>query len=336
MPRSATILAALFLFALPATSQTSATATVRQPCINAAPPTSMLARKTNPLTFLPDSRGVVTIECETIGPIGDWRAETSAAGFGGSSYLRWNGPNLFGTPGRDTLTFRFRVKQSGNHLIRVHVRHDNADSSEENDCWARFENGPWEKLFHNTGSGGVGVWTFAPIYESTHQFPQYNMQPGRDYEFQISGRSKNFKIDQVHIVPGNVWFADVDDPESQPRRMRPRMGTNFKMEVGDPANASNLNPATTTTVVYAGLPAPGYPCGVPTSIGEFLIGSAPLEKSGRPVPWNGPGSPAIHTVLIPSGPSFLGLSFSAQGALFDMSTGRIVLTDALDLVIGDI
>jgi len=334
MPRTAVSLGALVCLVVPVASQVTATATVREACTQPAPPGSLTARALAPITYLPDAGDVVVMECESAGSPGSWVEETVCGGFGGASYLRWNGPDLFFSPGRDPLTYRFRVNPPGEYLVRVHIRHDNPDPSEGNDCWASMDAEPWEKLFHNTGAGGVGVWTFNPRYEHTGDFPRYTLAQGV-HEFRISGRSRNFKIDRVHVLPVPTWFAQLGDAESQVERERPLLGGSFAVIVDDPTGAAGMTPGQTITQVYGGLPAPGYPCGVPSPFGEFLLDlGVPVVKNGCPIVWDGTNG-NVHQNSIPNDSSLLGAQLSLQGVLYEPATRRIVLTNALDLRVGN-
>ena len=138
------VLISLSLLAATATAQTPASAKVLVPCTQPASVGSMLARPTLPLTYADDDNKVV-IEMEAKEAIGNWVEESIVSGFAGDSYFRWNGPDLFNTPGVDILTYRFAVSSPGTYLIRLHVRSDDPDPSEENDCWARL-NGGWASI----------------------------------------------------------------------------------------------------------------------------------------------------------------------------------------------
>ena len=337
MKRIALFLASGALLCIPTTAQVTATATVRTPCSAAAPADSLVAKQSTPKTFLPES-DVVVVEVEHDGTAGAWVEETALSGFGGDSYFRWDGPNQFGSPGNGVLTFRFLNLTQQDYFIRVHVRHDDPDSSEENDCWARLDGQTWEKLFHNTGPSGVGVWTYNGRYESTGEFPRYNNLSVGTHTFEISGRSHNFKIDRVHVVPVSIWFANLGDPESDTLRDRPVTGTTFSVEIGDPTSSLGFNPSTTFAAYYGGAPDPNYPCGTVYPFGEVMLRlTAPkITKAGPDRPWGGPNNPAVFGVAIPNDPSLVGLPFASQGILYDLSSGGFQMTDALDLVVGDL
>ncbi len=313
---------------------TPASTTVRKGVVNPAPVDSLLPTPTSPTIYVPDDDDVIVMEVESFPVHDDWKEETSLSGFGGDSYYRWDGPNLFGTPGRGILSYTFEIKTAGPYLIRVHVRHDDPDPSEENDCWARLYDEPWEKLFHNTGSSGVGVWTFNPRYESDGDFPQYDLTPGT-YTFEISGRSHNFKIDRIHVLPLSVWFAQLADPQSDVQRSRPIVGQSIRVAIDDPQNTAGLTPGVAKTAWYGGVPGPNYPNPVNTGFGELFLGPAGtyMRFAGFQT-WMGPGQPNIRNVPIPNNVSLVGRTFITQGLMFQ--PGKFVLTDGLELTMGDV
>ncbi len=326
------LLALFSLAALPC-AQTPAVAEVIVPCTQPAPPNSLVAQPTLPLTFT-DPGNVVVMEMESQEPIGGWVEESIVSGYGGDSYFRWNGPDLFQTPNQGTLTFRFEVSTPGTYLIRQHVRHDDPDSSMENDCWARLDGGDWEKLFHNGGAAGVGIWTYNSRYESTNDFPKHFLNPGV-HTWQVSGRSKNFKIDRIHVLPLSVWLADLSDPQSDVLRDRPIIGNQMSVEIDDPTDVAAMTPAGTLTAWYFGPIGPGYPCGLPTPFGELLItGPGGGVRVGPYKLWLGPGIPNVHTVTVPNDPVFVGFTLITQSVMIDPN--RIVFGEGLELTIGNI
>ncbi|MFT5285173.1 MAG: hypothetical protein ACI8TQ_001335 [Planctomycetota bacterium] len=326
-------LVALGLLATSSAAQTPATAKVVKPCNIQSPRSSLVAQPLEPITY-GDSNNEIVIEMESQSPIGDWVEETTIPGFGGDSYFRWDGSNFFGTPNVDTLTYNFEVTKTDLYLIRLHVRHDDPDPSEENDCWARLNGGSWEKLYHNTGSAGVGVWTFNARYESTNDFPTHTLSAGL-HTFEIAGRSTNFKIDRIHVLPHAVWLAKLSDPQSKFVRDRPIIGNEMSVEIDDPQGNFGLTPGAAMTGWYVGLPGAGYPCGFATPFGELLIlGPGGATKVGPFQLWMGSGFPNIHSATIPNDVNLVGMKFISQAFLFQ--PGNFVLGDGLELNIGDI
>lgn len=331
MLRTALPCLALALAAPLAAAGTQASTTVRNACTTPAPPGSLRPQPLSPITFAPDANGVVTMEMESQPAIGNWVLETALPGYRASGYYRWNGPDLFNTPGVDTLTFRFRIDQPGDHIIRLRTQHNHPDPTLENDVWFRFDGGTWHKFFN----GDVNFWSTVGFLEDTGMQPQYNISAGI-HTIELSGRSKNFKIDALEVLPFSVWFWQ-NVPQSPLARSRPVMGSSFTVNIGDPTNAAGLTPGSTVTMYMGGAggnPDPNFPCGTPTKFGEVMI-ALPTLSAGAQQVFHGPGNPGVHTLTIPNEPMLLGRSFSTQGALWDQAAGRIVLTNGLELTIGD-
>jgi len=313
-------------------AQTPASTKVIVPCTQPAPAGSLVAEPTLPITYT-DPDNVVVMEMESQEPIGSWVEEDILSGFGGESYFRWNGPDLFNTPNVDTLTFRFEINKADDYLIRLHVRHDAPDPSAENDCWARLNGGTWEKLYHNTGPSGVGVWTFNARYESTNDFPKHPLNRGT-HTWEISGRSKNFKIDRIHVLPLSVWTAQLSDPESDVARARPIIGTQMAVEIDDPTGSAGMVPAFTRTAWYVGAIGPDYPCGMSSPFGELLItGAGGSFRIGGFKPWMGPGQPNVHRANIPDDIDLVGLTIISQSVL--IQPDKVVFGEGLEMTIGD-
>ncbi len=144
-----------------------------------------------------ESDGAVVFEAESAAAAADWRAETALAGFTGASYYTWRGGDLFGAPGKGVLRFRFRVGRGGTWRLRLRNRHDFADSTLENDCFTRLDDGPWTKTY----SSERGRWTWNTNHESeAGKGPaRYELEAG-EHVLEISGRSKNFSIDRVALI----------------------------------------------------------------------------------------------------------------------------------------
>jgi len=336
MSRIAPILAASVLLAVPAASQVTGSSSVRIGCTQPAPPGSLVPGRTDPLTFLPNQDGLIVMECENAGPpFGRWVEETEFAGYGGWSYLRWDGPNFFSQPGRDILEFRFEIPVTGDYLLRMNVRHDNPDSAEENDCWVRMDGGAWDKHFNNYGVPSVGVWNWNSVLEGTGQKPIYNLTAGT-HLFEISGRSHGFKIDRVHLMPQAVFGTSINFPESERVSSRPIIGQNFTVEIDDPCNVAGMTPGVAMGFLFGTFfPDPNTPCGTPFGqVGEVLIALSPAPgKSGAPQVWMGPRTPIVTTIPLPNEPLLVGTTVYTQALLFE--PGRFRLTDGLDLLIGD-
>ena len=158
------------------------------------------------------SAGLVVIEVESSPPVGAWTSSTAFPGFTGSEYYRWDGPDLFSSPGVGLLTYEFDVTDPGDYEFHIHNRHENPAPDQSNDAWVRVDGGPWLKVFSNQGSATVGVWNWHSIAEDGAgvQFQaEYTLTAGR-HTVKVSGRSNGFKIDRL------VFYRDfVSDSQAQ-------------------------------------------------------------------------------------------------------------------------
>ena len=149
--------------------------------------------------------GVIVIEVESCKPQGDWKPEKDLKGFTGKGYYTWRGGDSFRTPGKGKLMYVVRVPEDGTYQMAIHNRHDFQDSTLENDCWTRMDEGKWLKTF----SSKRGEWTWHTRHEHSHskKIPaSYELTAGV-HLFQMSGRSKGFSIDRVHLYRDGVKDA---------------------------------------------------------------------------------------------------------------------------------
>ncbi len=314
-------------------AQTPGTTQVIVPCTQPAPAGSIVPQTVLPLTYV-DPNNVVVMEMESQQPIGDWVEESIVSGYGGDSYFRWNGPNLFGTPNVDTLTFNFELSAADTYVIRMHVRHDNPDWTEGNDCWVRLDGGTWEKVYNNTGPGSVGVWSFDALYDDTDSLPIHDLDAGT-HTFEVSGRSTDFLIDRIHVLPTSIFQAQLSDPQSDVLRARPIIGQTMKVEIDDPQDTFGMTPGVARTAWYVGLPGSSYPCGRPTQFGELLItGPGGGVRLGAFKTWMGPGQPNVHKADIPNNINLVGMTFISQAIMVQPT--KLRYAEGLEITIGDI
>lgn len=138
----------------------------------------------------------------------------------------------------------------------------------------------------------------------------------------------------------------VAPPNSLRPLALPRPGQPWSVACGDPSDAAQMTAGATQSFwVASWSPAAGQPCGVLAPWAgfggrpaELLIDPSPASAAviDSPRVWNGPASPAVHTVQVPAVPGLIGLSLFTQGALVDLGTAspRIVLTHAVDFTVG--
>lgn len=145
-----------------------------------------------------EENGLLVIEVESAPPNGDWNVETTFPGYTGASYYRWEGPNLFSTPGVDPLTYEINIQNPGHFEFHIHNRHEDPNPDQDNDCWVRVDNSPWTKCYSNMGASTVGVWNWESVFEdaSGHYQAYYNLSAGQ-HTLQISGRSNGYAADRI-------------------------------------------------------------------------------------------------------------------------------------------
>jgi len=142
--------------------------------------------------------GVAVMEVESAPANGDWTPEREMEGFTGEGYYTWRGPDLFKQPGKGVFGFIIEIDEPGEYELYIRNRHDFEDSTEQNDCWTRMDDGQWVKTF----SPKRGEWTWATRHEWSHDKKiqaAYKLDAGR-HALMISGRSKGFSIDRIHLV----------------------------------------------------------------------------------------------------------------------------------------
>ena len=161
-----------------------------------------------------EAGGVVVIEVESCRPQGDWKPEKDLKGFTGKGYYTWRGGNLFRTRGKGTLLYPVRVAEDGKYHLAIHNRHDFHDSTEQNDCWTRIDEEKWLKTF----SSKRGQWTWHTRHEHSHskKIPAFYELKAGLHVLQISGRSKGFSIDRIHLYrDGAKNPLDTKRPETK-------------------------------------------------------------------------------------------------------------------------
>ncbi|TDJ70505.1 MAG: DUF5060 domain-containing protein [Planctomycetota bacterium] len=157
--------------------------------------------------------GLLVMEMESANPGGQWIHETDFAGFTGSAYVRWDGANYFNDPGHDVFEFEFEIHQPGTYQLRIRNRHEDADSSEENDVWVRMDGGSWVKAFSGDNNGWN--WLTNHDFSSSNKPPaEYDLSAGH-HVIAFSGRSTNFMMDRFHLfVEGHPDGTNETAPES--------------------------------------------------------------------------------------------------------------------------
>lgn len=161
-----------------------------------------------------ESGGLVVIEIESTPPTDDWLAETDPSGYTFRSFYRWNGRDHFGSPTAGVLTYRFHISTTGNYSFRLRNRHDDPDSTMENDAWTRMDGGTWYKTFSN-GSGTVDVWNWVTRFDIPGQPNASWFLTAGTHEIQFAARSFDFMMDRFHLsLPSHPDATNANAPES--------------------------------------------------------------------------------------------------------------------------
>ena len=242
-----------------------------------------------------ESGGIVAIEMESADLTGPWTEAAVLPGFAGDGYIRWDGPDLFNSPGAQGIFgFDFEVNSGGEWLLGLRNRHENPDATEENDVWIRMDQEPWIKVFSNL-PGSVGAWTWeARFDEGSQPDASYMLTPGA-HRIEFSGRSFGFRMDRLHLFQaGTAGSFDPSVPES-PRRFGESYcvaannstgGISESFVTGSPA--ASANDITLTTIglptsslgYYVVSPFEAFVAGIAGSDGNLCVGNSTGRYNG--------------------------------------------------------
>lgn len=184
-----------------------------------------------------EQNGLVIIEMESQPAAGGWQEQTSVAGYTGDGYYRWEGPDLFGSAGAQGVTaYKINVTNAGTYQMRFRNHRDSdIPFDQENDVWARMDNGSWAKVF----SGTQGSWNWGSNFdfgEGNRPSASYQLSAG-EHTFYISGRSNGFRLDRVAFYNTALTSAgvaqDVNTPESPTSGVVDGMTFNLEGQVSD-------------------------------------------------------------------------------------------------------
>ena len=243
-----------------------------------------------------ESNGIVAVEMESGDTTGAWGISTSTPGFTGDSYIRWDGPDLFNSPGaQGVFGFDFEINTGGLWQLRMRNRHEDPDPTEQNDVWIRIDNDPWIKVFSNQ-PGSVGAWTWESRFdEGSQPDASYSLTAGA-HRIEFSGRSFGFKIDRFHLFQaGTANSTNPNIPES-PRRFGESYcvaannstgGFSESFATGSPDVADNDITLTTTGLpnsvlgYYIVSPFEAYVVGVGGSSGNLCVGNSTGRYAGN-------------------------------------------------------
>jgi len=166
-----------------------------------------------------ESNGLVVIQPETKPVATGWVVETSTSGYTGPGYIKYDGPNYFVSPGNSSMEYKINITQPGRYEIRLRANKKNPEPSEDNDVWLKIDNGTWYKTYN--ANQDINKWSWNTQYEIEHHVntpPAYAELTAGVHTLYLSGRSKGFYIDRIHLyLPGTANPEDTSHPESEYR-----------------------------------------------------------------------------------------------------------------------
>jgi plastocyanin len=122
-----------------------------------------------------------------------------------------------------------------------------------------------------------------------------------------------------------------------------KLGTTPVFQVTNPLGS--MAPGSLSFLAISVGSAPGFPCGIPLpgfgmsapgAVGELLLNISPgfLQPTLGPVLWL--GAPSNINVVIPNSISILGLGVFLQGAMYDVGTAHLGLTNGMRGKLGNL
>ncbi len=312
-----------------------------------------------------EAGGLIVIEAESNGVVGDWDLNTTVTGFTGTGYIEWQTGDFATSTdpaGSDPITYEILVSNPGRYRFLYRTASPNA--TEYNDVWARFPDNPvfrekagvfstpvfgadsWFKIYQND-AGDAWTWETKHVDFDPHDIYVDFPAPGV-YRFQFSGRSSRFKIDRFVIYDeAQVSFGTATNP-STPESPRAVMAT-----CDVPANpttevlADTVARLTWDAVAEAdGYELQGRPLGASVWRGTKTGGTGGalnLFRPGRSYEWRvragclGLGDTsdftAMQTFTMPSSLEALGLGLAAEDAAWtpvpNPAAARVTLQGAV-------
>ncbi|MEM6527318.1 MAG: Ig-like domain-containing protein [Chloroflexota bacterium] len=231
--------------------------------------------------------GLVVIEAESQPPAGDWESRTAISGFTGTSYYKWEGPNLGGNPGSGVITYRIRINNPGTYRFTMRSRIAEGNSNtDSNDLWLRFDDaegffgfrasdnsfvypvgngrGPggtdqtpdpegttrdgWLKAYMNTLN--QWRWDARTSDNDAHNiFVTFNQS--RTYTMEISGRSRGFAVDRFVLFDESVYTEDAIEVSNRPETGCDGNSLFSVLETTPDDNEDDVSPGRNIEVVFS-------------------------------------------------------------------------------------
>jgi hypothetical protein len=225
--------------------------------------------------------GTVIMEVESTPPVEDWKLETSFAGYTGTGYYTWRGPNLANSPGQGVLTYKFNVAQAGEYFVYVRKYHTHEDTTKQNDFFARMDGGEWIKSFDWTKN----LWEWVTTYkkDDIEYVPLSFQLTAGVHTFEIAARGDALSIDRIAITNTAGSGQDTTLPESP-------TGTTPPPPNPPPTNPPPTNPPPTNPPPPNPNPKPGDLNGDnQVNITDVSIMLSSWGQGGVPADLNGSG-----------------------------------------------
>ena len=194
----------------------------------------------SPVVFL-EKEGLLVIEAENTQRDEQWNLKKALAGYTGSGYIEWRGPDNMQKPGEGLHIYRIRISKTGTYRIqlRTYIAEGN-NSTEHNDVWLRLPDATnfygekadshrvypkgsgktpepegagkdgWFKSYYNrTNEWG---WRTATSDHDPHDIYAEFSEAG-DYTIELSGRSSGFAVDRIVLHHTSVSKQEATQTE---------------------------------------------------------------------------------------------------------------------------
>ena len=195
-----------------------------------------------------------------------------------------------------------------------------------------------------TGAEGLHDLTVGPSTigggESVF-FTVHDLFSGGEQVWEVSTLACCSNPASVAVRPGLALNAPASLTEFPPGNLPTLGNAGYAQAIDDPFGACAIPPGSSTFIALSTAPAagfvvPGFGCPV-GGPGEILINVFAPDPFliTPPVPWFGPGAPAVHPLPIPANTNLCGRTFFTQGFWFvGLPFAPAVLTEALDITLG--
>ena len=188
-----------------------------------------------PVSVPPDQKifreidNVVMMEAEhaSSGVVAPWKFETEliaycCSKYVGEGYVRFDGNEVTGGPSDGVMSYFFYIENGGRYTLKLRSNKLHADNTLSNDCYTRMVGyeGYQGGVVKTYQSANAGYWNWFTKHEVVHgtdtRIPEYDLEGGKVYELQISGRSRGFIIDRVVLYRSEVVEQTIVEKASYP------------------------------------------------------------------------------------------------------------------------